>query len=383
MGNSVKVNISAEDVESGIEVVKVSYLTPMGEVRTLASSYNWFENSYEATVPVLDFSNIGDWTVASVYLKDTKGNEVTVYNSSLYSSGVTNDLNSGNFQAIEDHGDALDSFNNSRFYSTNITLSNETIDGDVYIGPDSVLTINGNVTINGDLHILGSYVLSGSLQVKGTLNLTKKLDYVPIYLDNQPLTAVNGNLNISGKTIPFVSMYIEDQFVPINSDGTFVLNNLNVQDRQGVTIKFVDSSGHEVVRQFLVNHETKSAPLAPIVNAVSDQDTVVTGSAEAGSNVEVKVNDEVIGTGTVGEDGQFTVTIPVQTADTELVITATDKAENVSEATTVIVKDVVAPTKPTVKSVSDQATVVTGTAEANSTVYVKKGSKILGYATGK
>ncbi|MEH7085543.1 Ig-like domain-containing protein, partial [Neobacillus drentensis] len=76
----------------------------------------------------------------------------------------------------------------------------------------------------------------------------------------------------------------------------------------------------------------------------------------------------VIGTGTAGEDGQFTVTIFVQKAGTELVIVAADKSGNVSEPTTVMVKDVTAPVKPEVNELTDKDTTVTGQAEAGSTV---------------
>ncbi|WP_152607199.1 hypothetical protein [Terrisporobacter othiniensis] len=36
-----------------------------------------------------------------------------------------------------------------------MTISNKTIQGDVYIGPESVVTFN-NVTVNGDIYVLGA-----------------------------------------------------------------------------------------------------------------------------------------------------------------------------------------------------------------------------------
>ena len=69
-----------------------------------------------------------------------------------------------------------------------------------------------------------------------------------------------------------------------------------------------------------------------------------------------------------------------QKAGTSLSVYAIDAAENKSATVTIKVVDKTAPVEPIVNSVSDQAIVVTGTAEANSTVYVKKGSMTLGYA---
>ncbi|MEH7159056.1 Ig-like domain-containing protein, partial [Neobacillus drentensis] len=96
-----------------------------------------------------------------------------------------------------------------------------------------------------------------------------------------------------------------------------------------------------------------TSPAKPGVNEVTDKDTAVTGQVEAGSKVEVKVNGSVIGTGTAGEDGQYKMTIDVQKAGTELVIVATDKAGNVSEITTVVVRDATAPGLPEVNEVTD------------------------------
>ncbi|WP_052343677.1 S-layer homology domain-containing protein [Bacillus massiliigorillae] len=84
-------------------------------------------------------------------------------------------------------------------------------------------------------------------------------------------------------------------------------------------------------------------PHAPVVNEVSDQDTVITGMAEEGASVSVKVATEEIGLGKVNENDQFSIKIPVQKAGTEIIITATDEAGNESEPSAVIVIDVTAP----------------------------------------
>ena len=67
-------------------------------------------------------------------------------------------------------------------------------------------------------------------------------------------------------------------------------------------------------------------PDAPVVNKVTDQSTSVTGTTESGSLVEVKKNNEVLGTATANESGSFTVQIPAQTGGTELVVTAKDQS---------------------------------------------------------
>jgi hypothetical protein len=118
----------------------------------------------------------------------------------------------------------------------------------------------------------------------------------------------------------------------------------------------------------------------PKVNELSDRDTVVTGTAEAGSYVYVKVGTLVIGKGGTGSAGTFSVTIPLQTAGTKVSVVSRDPAGNYSPYTNVIVVDKTAPLAPKVKVISDNSTTVTGTAEVGSTVTVKVGTNVLGSA---
>ncbi|CAH2716751.1 hypothetical protein BACCIP111895_03939 [Neobacillus rhizosphaerae] len=81
-----------------------------------------------------------------------------------------------------------------------------------------------------------------------------------------------------------------------------------------------------------------TAPAKPVVNQVTDWDTSVTGQAEPDSKIVVKDGStSVIGTATAGLDGKFTVKIPTQWAERPLYITATDKAGNTSDETTIYI----------------------------------------------
>ncbi|MED4063108.1 Ig-like domain-containing protein [Priestia megaterium] len=126
-----------------------------------------------------------------------------------------------------------------------------------------------------------------------------------------------------------------------------------------------------------VTETDKVPPSAPKVNAVSDKDKVVTGTAEANATVTVKAGSKVY-TNVVKADGKFTVTIDVQKAGTVLNVTAKDKAGNISKTTTVTVQDKTAPSAPNINKVTTNDTKVTGKAEANSMVYVKVGTKVIG-----
>ncbi|MDH4422855.1 MULTISPECIES: Ig-like domain-containing protein [Bacillus cereus group] len=115
-------------------------------------------------------------------------------------------------------------------------------------------------------------------------------------------------------------------------------------------------------------------PNKPIVNNVTDQDTKVTGTGEAGSKVTVAVGDQKY-EGKVDGNGNFTVDIPKQKPGTEIKVTLTDDSDNVSEPSIIMVKDMTAPETPVVKEVTDESTKVTGTGEAGSKVTVAVGDQ--------
>ncbi|MEO2075915.1 MAG: Ig-like domain-containing protein [Bacillus sp. (in: firmicutes)] len=160
-------------------------------------------------------------------------------------------------------------------------------------------------------------------------------------------------------------------------DGTFTVAIPAQKEGTVIVVTATDKAGN-VSEAVTVVVKDGTAPGKPVVSDVTDQDTTVSGSAEAGSKVEVKVNGAVIGSGTVAEDGAFAVAIPVQKEGTKIVVTATDKVGNVSEAASVVVKDGTAPGKPVVGEVTDQDSAVRGTTEAGTKVEVKAGGKVIG-----
>ncbi|NGY80313.1 hypothetical protein F6Y02_39600 (plasmid) [Bacillus megaterium] len=72
--------------------------------------------------------------------------------------------------------------------------------------------------------------------------------------------------------------------------------------------------------------------------------------------------------------------MPKQKAGTKILVTVKNTG-GYSPYTTVVVLDKTPPNLPKVNDITDQQTVVTGTAELNSTVFIKAGTKVL--ASGK
>ncbi|WP_456363317.1 Ig-like domain-containing protein [Priestia aryabhattai] len=168
---------------------------------------------------------------------------------------------------------------------------------------------------------------------------------------------------------------VEVQEYKVNKAGTYYipvldLNSSETDDVYGISTLFQAEAKDTV------------APNKPTVNKVDNNDKVVTGKAEAGSTVTVNVGKSRIGYAKASSNGSLSVNIPVQKAGTSLNVTAKDASGNVSKLTyvTVVKADVTPPNKPTVNKVDDNDKVVTGKAEANSTVTVNVGKNRIGYA---
>lgn len=86
------------------------------------------------------------------------------------------------------------------------------------------------------------------------------------------------------------------------------------------------------------------APNKAVVNAVSNKDKVVSGTAEAGSTVTVSSSKGVLGTAKTGADGKFSISLKSALgAKTVVTVVVTDPSGNKSEATTVTVGDKISP----------------------------------------
>jgi hypothetical protein len=117
---------------------------------------------------------------------------------------------------------------------------------------------------------------------------------------------------------------------------------------------------------------------APTVFSVDDNDTTVRGFTDGDSKVYVYKGTELISQGMSAANGEFNVTIPIQTNGIQLNISVEDSYGRKSTANSVTVSDVTAPMTPLIYEVSNLSTSVIGKAEPGSTVFLKKGVDIIG-----
>ena len=165
-----------------------------------------------------------------------------------------------------------------------------------------------------------------------------------------------------------------------DQDGNFSVPVSGLEEGKTVSVTATDAAGNKSGATSVTVPDT-TAPAAPTVNPVKAGATAITGTAEAGSTVEVTLPDGTKATATADKDGNFSVPVSGLEEGQTVSVTAKDASNNTSAPTTATVAkadDTKAPDAPSVNPVKAGDKAVTGTAEAGSTVEVTlpDGSKV-------
>lgn len=186
----------------------------------------------------------------------------------------------------------------------------------------------------------------------------------------QPLVEVNkeGSV-IQGKAEANAKVVIKDADGKVIGSGTvdaqgkFEVNiSPALTDGKKGTITIEDAAGNQSKPVEINAGKDTIAPDQATVQINAAGDTI-TGTAEANAKIEIRSADgKVIGSGTVGADGKFTVSIsPALTDKNSGKVYVIDAAGNRSvEANVIGNKDTIAPTKPVLEKVMDDVGAVKG-----------------------
>ncbi|MCG5102647.1 cell wall-binding repeat-containing protein [Oceanobacillus alkalisoli] len=140
-----------------------------------------------------------------------------------------------------------------------------------------------------------------------------------------------------GTTVSAVIAGEEIGAATVEEDGSFVIEIEAQEHDTTITLTATDRAGN-ISYPVIVKVVDITAPAAPQVNTISEKTTTITGTAEAESTVIANAGDSQLGRITVPESGEFEIPIVKQAAGTEITVTATDKAGNVSKAAVLTVK---------------------------------------------
>ncbi|BBH44398.1 BapA/Bap/LapF family large adhesin [Pseudomonas sp. KU43P] len=132
------------------------------------------------------------------------------------------------------------------------------------------------------------------------------------------------------------------------------------------------------------NPPDTTPPNAPTALVVGQAGHQLKGRGEVGTQVQVRdAEGHLIGSGVVGADGTFTLTLnPAQANGEALNVRLVDSAGNISVPGHVVAPDITAPTAPAGLAVNADGSVVSGRAEPGSTVrvFAADGTTLLGSA---
>ncbi|MCD8900978.1 LPXTG cell wall anchor domain-containing protein [Staphylococcus gallinarum] len=140
-----------------------------------------------------------------------------------------------------------------------------------------------------------------------------------------------------------------------------------------LSITATDAQGNETSPIIIIVKDT-TIPETPKVNKVTSESTHITGTAEPGALVKVKLPNGKLLTAQVDKQGAFNVELPYKgtfKGGEVLKVSVVDPSSNESLATTIHVEDITAPESPTVKPITSDNPLVVGTAEVGSTIKVK------------
>ncbi|MED3644682.1 Ig-like domain-containing protein [Caldifermentibacillus hisashii] len=392
VGDTVKISIKAEDTESGIKSVYISYKTPITQkTKGYLLTYNPETGNYEKTIDISDELERGTWQLDYVSIEDQGENKLNLYDIDSGVSLNKTDLSSGDF-SIQD-GEFIQPLD-QRVVTKNERWTSEIINGDLYIGPKAVLTINGNVTVNGNIYVLGALVSYGTFNVNGTIYANsytwgvsttlyngtvnirgginnirsqvatnRPVKDIPFEIYTNPIIAENGVIKyLEGATLPIADMYVEDKKVDLRWNGTFYLNDLFVENKENLDITFIDVFGTRIRKQI---------PLK-IVDTIAPTAAANIPAGYYGSSKSIELSMSEAGTIYYTLDGKTPTTSskvysgPIEiNKTTTLKFLAVDKYGNQSEVYTEKYLFF------TVSDVTDQSTSITGSAQPNATVLVK------------
>lgn len=139
-----------------------------------------------------------------------------------------------------------------------------------------------------------------------------------------------------------------------------------------VRIEATDTSENKSTLERRV-HVVNDVP-TPIVNEITNDSTKITGTGKPGSMIFVFKDELMIGSNKVNQEGMFQVNIPETYADTLLKIVSVDGVKE-SAFVSKIVKDVTPPSQPTVNSINNKSTIITGKSDPNINGIIKTESE--------
>lgn len=161
-----------------------------------------------------------------------------------------------------------------------------------------------------------------------------------------------------------------EQTVETQADGSFTFTIPKQKGGTLLTLIALNKTGQKSDPLELVVKDTQK-PNQPIVTALTNQSTVLSGTADPDLTYELVLPDGTIVTGTVLSDGTFEIPIPTPTIGDSFKLTIIKVSNNTtSDVLIITVEDDSIPAPPTLDPVTDSSTSVSGLGAPGTTAFL-------------
>ncbi|PSL40800.1 subtilisin family serine protease [Planomicrobium soli] len=220
---------------------------------------------------------------------------------------------------------------------------------------------------------------NGLVNAKNALkNIDKTVPVVPtVNTITDSTTSITGKTELNARVIAYEGNTKLGEAIAKN--GTYTMKIAMQKAGTSISLYAIDAAKNKSATR-TVTVIDKTPPAIPAVNTVSNKSTTVTGKAESNAKVYVYAGKTKLGEATA-KNGVYSITIAKQKAGTILSVYAIDAAKNRSGTRNVKVIDKIAPSIPTVNSITSKSTMVSGKAEKGAVITVYIGTKKLGQGT--
>ena len=266
------VTLNATDALSGVKAVYINYTKPDGNSFVLvlnkskSSGKEYFGSiPYQLSGdPYLESLDLGAWDAVSLVAEDNAGNSTEI-----------KDKNRELSFTFYHEKDRIQRIANATVYKENAYISYETIQGDVYIGPNAVVTLE-NITVTGNIYVLGGAKLinvtasgvygssmsfgysygesyyngmiyfTGFNSINTMVSSSTPVKDIPVEIVGGEATSLNGKLRIKGSTLDIADFYIADNKIDISDEGKFVIKDIDIGDANQVSLKWKTVFGNTI-----------------------------------------------------------------------------------------------------------------------------------------
>jgi uncharacterized protein YvpB len=256
-----------------------------------------------------------------------------------------------------------------------------------YNGEGTIHVYQGEILLGKGEAVLNRYKIMFIKPLQGGTQLTLKIDDTELSKVVEYRPAVLKNVDdkakrISGIAVPgaAVTAMVNSQAIPLKSlnetNGNFEFQSSS-QLKYGAVVEVISMIGNikSVVSTTVI---AGPAPAKPKVNPLSNKNTYISGNAEPGAKVNILIGKASYMV-TASANGSFRLNLPHKRAlpagtVVNLFVT-TDRKNSKSGTVTLKVLDKIPPAAPRVNKLTNKSFSVSGSAEANSTLYVLRNSK--------